>query len=79
MDITTLTLPPGVTVGPLDTATGSRTIYRHGTEIGTVSYPPYLGPETAETWYTVTVGGEPYRGIHRPLMAAVVAVDALTS
>lgn len=74
-----LTLPPGVTVGPLDTATGSRTICRHGTEIGTVSYPPYLGPETAETWYTVTVGGEPYRDIHRPLMAAVVAVAAWAS
>ena len=76
--ITTLTLPPGVTVGPLDD-TGTRVIYRHGAEIGSVIYQPYLGPETAGTWYTVTVGGEPYRGIHRPLMAAVVAVDALTS
>ena len=74
-----LTLPPGVTVGPLDPATGSRTIYRHGMEIGTVSYEADLGPETAETCYTITAAGSAYRYGYGPMMVAVCAVAALTS
>ena len=76
MDITTLTLTPGVTVGPLDD-TGSRTISRYGAEIGTVSFPAYLGAESAETYYSVTVGGRAYRGAYRPLTAAVLQVVTL--
>lgn len=75
----TLTLPPGVTVGPLDPDTGRRPVYRYGEEIGAVFFAAYLGPETAETCYTIEVGGVPYREIFRPLTLAVLAVDASAS
>ena len=38
-----------------------------------------VGPETAETCYTITAAGSAYRYGYGPMMVAVCAVDALTS